>query len=221
MLVFIVCGHFFAIAEVHEIASLYEVYDYIPCDAATMIFSDIDNTLLQPDTWYGSDAWFLQKLAEEKAVGNDSSEALDRIVQEYNRFHKEEMVPQLVEHEADVLISQLRTSGIPVYAVTARNVELVDATYNQLKSLRLALTTTPSAWLLYDDNVYVAYGVVFSGYVRKSDALLAFLDAILDTRPEHIIFIDDKHHNVADIDAACKQRGIKVDALRYSYCDAH
>jgi len=57
-------------------------------------------------------------------------------------------------------------------------------------------------------------GVIFASDFDKGEILLQVLD-VIDDMPKHLIFIDDKHHNLKAVEAACHARGIPFQGFEY------
>jgi len=137
---------------------------------------------------------------------------------------------QLMDADLTFLFSQLAAKNIKFIALTACDVgrrgdieKLEDWRCNQLKDLgllfrdsfphhsRLVLNQLPPQEYSYP---VFQEGVIFSTNYPKGEALGAFLD-IINFKPHHIIFIDDKLEHLQSVDKATKLRNITYRGFQF------
>jgi len=206
-------------AAIHHVDSVYEIYQHLP-HTPFVVFCDIDNTILQPTTWYGSHQWFVQHMNAAMERGCTRQEALDLVLPELIRFHHEEMQPQLVEDHIRECIQYIHnTCHMPVYAITARGDALRDITHTQLSQLGISVSSgIPD---MRDDATGIACdkGVIFIAQANKGRALQILFECGWCRDDCTVVCIDDAYHNVEDMVRTCHEHTIDVVGIRYGYCD--
>jgi len=193
------------------------MHAYLLDASCNMVLCDIDDTLIQPTTWYGSTNWFLYEIRQQQEYGYTHKQALDYILPEYIRFQREEMVPQLMEADTATCIADIQAYSIPVFAVTSRYSGLAHTTLWQLSTLGIALSPTCGEHTEYlPDTFSVASGIVFTQGGDKGKALSYLLYQASPYTPSHVVYIDDTYHHLKEIESVCHQYNISFTGLWYS-----
>lgn len=204
----------------HEIFNIAEIEPHIgPND---WIIWDIDNTILETTQILGSDQWFTYFLGKKQAEGLSASEAVLEALKVYVSVQNTTKVRPV---ESDVLerIRRHQAQGNTVILLTSRGDYLEQATHNQMNDLDLSFNHG-----VFQDQVFtleagtekkLSKGVIFcSGGRNKGDCLEVVLNR-LDTRPEKIVFIDDKLSYIDTVEKMADKLGIAFVGLRYGYLD--
>lgn len=205
-------------SEIIEIKSMEEIQPYIDDD--TLVVLDIDNTLLMTKQMLGGDQWFehmLKKyLSEEFSITESIAKALPLYMEIQNAT---EVVP--VEAVVPALIHKLQKKGNLVIGLTARGTALAYKTAEQLASIGIHLNKNPPySQLGLSSHFPLNYveGILFVTRHHKGDYLFA-LAAELGLEIKKIVFVDDKHCYLEEMEESCKGRRIPYVGFRYGGCD--
>ncbi|MEX0848659.1 MAG: DUF2608 domain-containing protein [Candidatus Dependentiae bacterium] len=188
-----------------------------------LLMFDIDNTLAHPIGLIGSDEWFVHMIEQQKGQGKDFIQALNNVLPIY--YEVQLKVPlQLIEQSTPQLLIELQKEGVDVIALTARSLPLVNRTIEQLSAIDIDFSHNhigPVFVLRNAPHLYMyKRGILFSGDNNKGEALMDFL-AYCDMKPEKIIFVDDKLHNLHKVEAVVEQQDIPFVGIRYCRLDEH
>lgn len=191
----------------------------------TIVICDLDNTLIVPCEPLGSVAWaeYLQHKLQSKGVSKKDSEIIEHILWKTIQPHIE---VKTVDPTTSAVIHELKKRQIPVMGLTARFPEDSGFTFAQLQSVGIDLSlqkNLPEVSLQLSLEPYASYekGILFSTTVnKKSSTLIKFLE-LHQMNLECIIFVDDKHHHVEDVENACKKLGIECIGVRFSGADEY
>ena len=207
-------------AEVREIQSMQEILAEIDDD--TIVFFDIDNTLIMPVDGLGSDQHFYfirQRLEENYKISRE--EASKKAEQIWN-LSQRKIKTKPVELSTPELIANLQKNKAKLFALTARTFSIADITREQLWQngidfARQSLVTNEP--LIIDDHSVYTQGIVYQGEGNdKGKTLLKFL-AMFNLKPKKIVFVDDKEHNVINVHNALEAIGIRHIEYRYAATD--
>ncbi len=204
-----------------EIDQIEEAWDHI-CPN-TLVVLDIDNTLMEPTQQLGSCQWCQYLIEEKMKQGLPFQDALDQMLPIWEKIQYFTQV-QPVEENSHKFIRDLSQKNISFVGLTGRDFKIFDCTVEQLKSIDIHFSDSP----LWDQDValkapnFCAYkdGVIFSGPKNnKGDVLLRFFSHF-SYQPERIIFIDDQHHFVANVQGVMEQHSIPFLGMRYAGVDS-
>lgn len=197
--------------KIIEIQSIQEVLKHL--DPKTHYFLDIDNTLLMPKQDFGSEHWenFLTKHFIQEGVPEE--EAINRASDIWKSIQTVSEI-RLVEPHTLKVIQTLRESGCPVFAITARSIELRKVTQGQLAHLGIELCHSEKDYLL-DKPVVFSNGVFFCCGFNKGKAIRSYVDVHQCSK---IVMVDD---NIAHLENAAKSLQIEFTGLRYGHLDHH
>lgn len=198
-----------------HIEDINEALRFAPED--TLIATDIDNTMMLPRQWLGSEAWFDAEVRHAQASSGSRQEAIDKARRKYIKIHQvSQAIP--VEEQTPALISELQRAGYRTLGLTARSPLLAGRTHKQLADVGIDFRSTA----IYPDSVVTKLekasgyyqGIMFVTENDKGEALFTLLDKIHQTY-KHVIFIDDRLENVEKVLAACHLRGIAATGFYY------
>ena len=204
------------IFETNEIASLETTVT-----PHTFLILDIDNTLIEPVQTLGTDQWFYSQMLSYERQGYSKKEALDQTVKEWSAIQNLTRV-QLVEPNAFEVIDRIQKNGITVIGLTARGLNLLYCTADQLNSVGIDLSrNAPTQEEVFFQNgrgVLFSGGILYCAGTHKGNALFKFLSLISHT-PSTVLFIDDKISGLREVELACENHHIPFIGLRYSRTD--
>lgn len=205
------------IFETNEIASLETTVT-----PHTFLILDIDNTLIEPIQTLGSDQWFYSQMLSYEKQGYSKKEALDQTVREWSAIQNMTRV-QPVESNVAEIIDRIQKNGITVIGLTARGLNLVYCTNDQLNSIGIDLSrnapTQDEVFFPNGRGVLFTSGILYCAGTHKGNALFKFL-SLISHIPANVVFIDDKISGLREVELACENHHIPFIGLRYSRTDA-
>lgn len=169
----------------------------------TIIFFDIDNTLLRTVTDIGSDEWIKW---QERLFCSDSdnlqkyraTKSLPELYTAYRHWLKTSNcdVELMEEYIAD-MVNLYIDIGYKICLITARDKDVLDITFKQL-SKYYDIKKFFSQNIFFETGV-ITYksGIYFSAGTNKGlciKKLLTIYETVLNYIPENIVFIDDSHN---------------------------
>ncbi len=192
----------------------------------TILFFDIDNTLLRTVSDIGSAEWirWQEKLLYDHK-GNHKHSVATTFEQLYILYRHwlttSACITELVEEYVADLINKYINNGFKVILVTARDETTANTTMQQLEQhYDTKKFYTPD---LYFRNHKVLFnnGVLFGAGGRKGETitnLLSIIKTVFNYEPENIVFVDD---SVAEcISVANKFSCNKIKSFVFNYLNA-
>jgi len=204
-------------AEVISIDSLNQVN--LPATTNTLIFFDIDDTLIDSPTMLGSKMW--RKHILEALPHNALNNWHDRL----SLYLAEHYPITTVEASTSLFIKELQQEGYAVYGLTARERNkwydtprsgIDQLTVTQLDAVDINFHQTlifPSSIAVHQNSEYFQ-GVLFANTDLKGDFLKQVF-AKATALPENVVFIDDKLSQVESVSETLEALGIKADCYWY------
>jgi FMN phosphatase YigB (HAD superfamily) len=187
----------------------------------TWVLFDLDNTLIESSLHLGSIQWESHLKKHSLKLGYNEHE-IGTILEKFWTFVQHFIPVRLVDPQAPNVLKQLDDSNATVFGLTARAPNEVDYTRRQLDSVNISLCTEPSYPeqfpLLASEPILYDRGVIYCGDNTKSEALIAFFNAI-GRLPKKVVFIDDKFEHVRDLERTLEQMGINFIGIRFSRAD--
>lgn len=184
----------------------------------TMIFCDLDNTLIEASQQFGSVQWgdiYRRQLIES----GESPEKAEEIVNNLWLQMLSIITMRLVDAEAPGIIQKIQQNGHVVLGLTARYPEEAQYTHPQLDQVGIYFDNRFSdREFFFHAPVLYENGILFCGTNKKSEVLIAFLKQ-LNLFPQKIIFIDDKLSHVQDLEHALAPLNIDYVGIRFSKAD--
>jgi len=214
-----------AYADVREASSITQIQPHV--DESTLVVFDIDNTLLRPTTYLGSDEWFYFLLNSLKLQGMQEREARAKAVATWNRTQYL-IQSKPVETITPDIIRAWQRQGITVMGLTARSTDVAGLTRKNLMAAGIDLTLRPltkdsmhvtARELGSQENALFKEGVFFVGLGNEKGHALEHILTKLAIKPTRIIFVDDKAHHTTDVDSVMTKASIPCIAFRYGACD--
>ena len=185
------------IIEIHEVR---EILKHISFD--TIVFWDLDNTVLQSKYHLGSDQWFCQLLSLAIQQLGHSNEVINQVIAIYHSV-QERILSIPVEHATLKIIFLLHEIGIPQGVVTARGQFLRDATMRQLDEIGIFFR--PENMIFCDGN-------------SKAERLRLHIKSSHD-RYKHFVMVDDKASHLNGMQELANRIGLRFHGFSYRYLD--
>jgi hypothetical protein len=187
----------------------------------TCVVVDLDNTVMETVVELGSDQWFCKMYSFLMSV-SPSPETEILTIALYCEIQKRTAM-QLVENNVKEVIQHFQKKDKPLFALTARGVDLAERTIEQLKNLNieLAFNQAPADYHLFKvaaKNVIYYKGVVFCDGLSKGQVLDAFLKECKYQTPKHILMVDDKLKHLLNVRDTIKEQH-NFTGLHYSYLE--
>ena len=204
-------------AQTHH--EIYRFNDLIPfIDKETMVICDLDNTVMIPEKYEGSDMWFSYHMKHHQNKGSSYADALAIVLPEYARLQKIITVKP-VEPEIPHHIKKWQSEGICVMGLTSRGDPVISETIDLLRSITVHFAATAPACSpqtsFIMDNTPVMYkeGILFCTVADKGTALVQFLRAT--NIPAKIVFVDDTLSKVISVTKALEK--LKTEGHNFTY----
>lgn len=183
----------------------------------TIIFSDLDDTILRPAEFHGSTPWFYQRFNELKLQGLPEQEALNKSIDELAKAYDEiAIVP--VETTTASILNDLK-SHVPVHGLTARSAHLSPVTKKHLDSIQVSFNQYHNAPELKGAcEIRHEHGIFFVGNTSKAEVIKQLI-AHRQNKPSKIIFIDDSKKHVDSVEKMMQEMGIECLAIHYTHVE--
>jgi len=191
-----------------EIQSIREILPYL--DDQTHLFLDIDNTLLTSVSEFGSERWERFMIDHFISQGIPEDEAVSRGCHLWKAVQTVSEI-QWVEDETQAIIQAFHEKKRPVFAITARDLELRTVTENQLASLGLQFSDCKVPFPLEPGGYFG--GVFYCGDVPKGTVLKNYLELHDCSR---LVLVDDYRSH---LEIAAKMLDQRFIGLRYAFLD--
>jgi hypothetical protein len=176
-------------------------------DENTLIAFDLDNTLLAPQTYYGSVEWEEELLKKYIQQGFSKNKALDKANKLWY-IAQEKIKLKLIENNSHELINQWKKKS-NIIGLTARDFQVKDITFNQLKLNNLLFTNFDKIL----DNLHL--GTLYCAGQSKSKILSNFIEKVLDKHPKKILLIDDQKYNLEDLLLSSLNKNFEIKCFHY------
>ena len=185
------------IIEIHEVR---EILKHISFD--TIVFWDLDNTVLQSKYHLGSDQWFCHLLSLAIQQLGHSNEVINQVIAIYHSV-QERILSIPVEHATVKIIFLLHEIGIPQGVVTARGQCLRDATMRQLDEIGI---------------FFRPENMIFCDGKSKADRLDLHIKSG-NYRYKHFMMVDDKASHLTGMQELANRIGLRFHGFSYRHLD--
>lgn len=207
--------------SIKEINKIEEALSFV--DDKSLVFVDLDNTIMMPTQTIGSDQWYYYMKNYYLKNGNSLERAKELVINDWQSVQlKTGVLP--IENQTVTVIKQLQQKSMRVIGLTARS-KLRERTIEQVASIGVDFTINNQfnfTELKDTGGAVVRNGIIMGGGIEdKGLVMQSFLDmAGLNKKDiSKIILIDDKHDNISSLAKAAKQLQIKYIGLRYGAAD--
>ncbi len=192
-------------ADIFEIHSLWEVLPHLQDD--THLFLDIDNTLLTSISEFGSERWERFMIQLFLDTGMSEKQAIHRACQLWKAVQTVSDI-RLVEPDVKQIFADRKH---PIFAITARDLELKSITDDQLTFLGLRFSDWKEPFAFTPGGY--SKGVFFCGDVPKGSVLKTYAELHPCSR---IVLVDDYRSH---LEIAAQLLQIPFIGLRYGHLD--
>ncbi len=190
-------------AQIVEVNTFREVVDYV--DRDTMLFLDIDNTLLAPAQSLGMTKWGWNHVTRLEGQGYSREEAMHQTHILFDRIY--ELSPVcLVDEEIPQIIRELQSRKVTLFGLTGRDPFNAFVTSDQLQACGIDLTQSPlkkvgAIELATSKPSMFIEGILFTGMkVGKGETVLAFLKVLGERHAKpKIVMVDDRRTYLDDV----------------------
>lgn len=220
LIFFVVTAKVFSFHNVvFESDKLSDIVQHV--DNETLVVLDIDNTLIAPVQWLGSDQWAWHRAKTLLKEGMSMQQVYAQVSGEWQRVHAVTEVETIEENTASI-IHDLQARNCPVIALTSRRPSYADITFRELNSvnIRFANSAIQGVEDFFRQDVLYKEGILFISIMQDKGAMLAELLRYSGYHPKKIVFVDDKLSYVQSVEAACSKLEIDFVGVRYSGADA-
>jgi len=218
----------FTAANIQNVQTMAEALSGV--DSDILVIFDLDNTVMMPPQSLGGEEWydyFVEKRTKENETKGISfakakEMAIDQGLKEWNQFHTTaKVIP--VEEETPTLITKIQSMGAKTMALTARPIELANATVFQLNSIGIDFnkrTVTSALVRVPGKNVsqFKSGALLVGPKNNKGKILVKFLKQ-LQLKPKKNYFIDNKLHHVENVAKALEPTKVLYFGRRHGAAD--
>lgn len=189
-------------------------------DEKTLLIVDIDNTLVNSQTYYGSVNWEMDLYESLIKEGFSHKKAKTYTQNHWYEAQKSVSLSPIEKGIQTFLKTYLLKNNL--IAITARDRTVMDLTFKSLKNLdfHFSLVDTPLHCSLTTKTpipAYLHYGILFCGDCPKSIALFYLIETLnLLEMPKKIVMVDDTEHNLEDMHKKTQKHGINFIGLHYN-----
>ncbi len=182
------------VPKIHEIKTMSEVEKWIVPN--TLVLFDLDNTIFEATDLVAHANFFNDML---KKYPGQREKTLQKT---WGAIKKSDV--KLIEPITPQVIRDLQNQGVAVMALTSRDMELLEPTLRQVKSVGIDFSKScPKA-----SSRYIHEGILFADDdYPKGPALLAYLKKA-NFRPSRIILVDDLKRNLDSVGRAAGAIGL-------------
>lgn len=208
-------------SKIVRLSSMQELTSHLTIPS--IIFFDIDNTLIRTTTNLGSDEWEAALVKTLTDKGGNAEESFEKAKMLWCAF---QLVCQVitVETEVTTIVSYLKRSGHEVLAITARPGLLSHATHLQLKSVGLSFGENHcSKFELEGLPVLYENGIFFCDNCSKGSVISFYLHSLRaqyqnETRKKKpVVLVDDRLSHLES--AQKKLDSFNFAGFHYSYVE--
>lgn len=211
-----------ALGTIKEIKTIDEARAYVFEKPRTLVFFDVDNTLLEPKNGpIGSTQWVNALM--NHAIANGLDLRWEHMCRSgLNLCRQIELT--CIEDTAVKLVSNLQDQRIPALVLTARSPDWWQDTVRELThaGFNFSRSIFGQQYLYFDlpqGRSLLAHGMLLAGPNSKASVLERFLE-IADYCPERIVCIDDNEDVLTELEALFASKpDIEFIGLRYGFLD--
>lgn len=210
---------------------MIEIDDYVMKlnPEKTVLFFDIDNTLLRIKSDIGSTEWvkwqdnMLRNCSDKcEYAASDTLHNFYMSIQKWLTIANYETEP--AEEYITELIDKYISLGFKIILITARDKYAAGVTLQQLSQYYNINQFYSSDLYFQNDSALHQNGVYFASGMNKGDCmekLLAMIKLVFDYEPENIIFIDDSMSECNSVAQKFNNHKINATVFNYLYCSKY
>lgn len=186
-------------ATVSESENIRTLLNYLRFDTSVILF-DLDNTVMRPHGYLGSDQWFM-RLFELTSQYTENKQACSALVLAIYYEVQHHIAMRAVESIVIKLIAMFHDIGYRVFAITARGGDIESTTWKQLNAIGID----------FDEVIFCAG--------QSKGAVLEDRIQWMEQPWKKVVMIDDKAQNLREVDNVLSGHNIEFKGLRYSKMD--
>lgn len=191
--------------------------EYDPQDVC--IFLDIDNTLIVPTGFVGSEEWGRHIVDQKIAEGYSLQEALALTRPSFWHTHHS-ITMRSVEDATSEVVCALQRKNFLVAPITARLYMLSELTLQQLRCAGLTFQSPIKEFAIaLTHPIIYKGGVLFAGFHHDKGAAAAHFFEKTGRTPKVVVLLDDNLKFVEAMKTTMLAKEIPFFGFRYSYCD--
>lgn len=189
----------------------------------TVLFLDIDNTLLKPCTYIGSNKWINWQYQLIQNGDYDNKYLIAKTVKQFQYLYyewqkKAKILMEPVDDNTLDIIQKYINLGYKIIFITSRNPDTRDITISQLRTYLNISTFNTIELFFYNNNIYYHNGFYFGTRCSKGDCmhlLLSYSELNGGYKPVNIVFVDDILHNCITVTDAISPEIYNVVVCHY------
>lgn len=215
------------LADIKPIDSLDQILPV--ADEKTIVFLDVDETLVELSIMLGRKAW--RQYARNQLKKEKSEAEVDALCDQITYLFAKQISYLPIEEKTVECVTQLQEQNIPVFALTSRgkhhwyDMPVDDGERLTILHLQQAGIDLNQSHPLTKDPLFThqsyGQGVFFTYPLEDKGELIEELFALTDYRPSQIIFVDDKIDYARSVDRALQKLGIPSLCFHYRYIERH
>ncbi len=185
----------------------------------TLLVLDLDNTLIESSTHFGSYQWGKKMIQEAIENGMKIEEALDHIMPIWDEAQKQVQLALIEEHTPkwfDVFHSQAAL----VIGLTGRSPQVAPLTLAGLEVININFSNIDHP-LQFDlpHPIHFEKGILFVGAKNnKGEALIQWIEQT-PSRFDRVVFLDDQITYIEQVEKALMNLSIEYVGIRFAKVD--
>lgn len=190
-----------------------EVLNHIHEDC--WVFFDVDDTILTSEVQLGRSDYYLVDFAMIKQQGLDDETTHEICQQRWNEM-QEKCRPRLMEDTVYTVIQEAQNKAAYTLGLTARGPQTASITHKQLMSLGINFSISSPSALMVDLPLRQVYehGIWYVEFNGKGSSVRKWLNES-EHHPAKIIFIDDRHYHLKNMENALSDLDIEFVGIHY------
>lgn len=197
-----------------QVTTLEQIFPYL--GPRTLIIIDLDNTLIESTTSYGSFQWAVFLRKQKMSQGFSFEEALDFSAKSWE-LAQYKIQMKCVEESSPGTIDALREKGFLVLGLTGRPQELAKVTIQTLSDLKLNFSSF-NLNFENDSNTDYQEGVIFVGHQQDKGKILFEALEQLPFSFDRILFVDDQKKYLEQVQNAASLNSVEFFGFHFVGC---
>jgi hypothetical protein len=222
----VLLGTFSLFAEIRHITHLEEVFKTVRPDS--LILMDLDETLIESSIMLGGKAWRRYAIDFLKTIY--PAEKTQELYAEMTYWIAKRVPCVAVENSIHTHLKQMKREQIPIYGFTARGKkhwhifpcpdgEQLAVLHLQQAGFDLKIFSESFFSQAFWSHPHFARGIFFTYPIKEKGT--AALEIFADTRPKHVLFVDDVLSNIYSMEQAFAKLGIDCICFFYQHIDLY
>jgi hypothetical protein len=199
-----------------QITTLEQIFPYLR--PRTLIVLDLDNTLIESTTTYGSFQWAVFLRKQKMSQGFSFEDALDFSVNSWE-LAQFKVQMRCLEQCSPSWLDALREKGVPILGLTGRTQGLTKITMQVLSELKLNFSSLD---LNFENHLSIDYqdGVIFVGHRQDKGKVLFQALEQLPLSFDRILFVDDQKKYLEQVQNVASLSSLEVFGFHFVKCSS-